>query len=79
MTATVPTTSTRHPLRVVLLLGFLLSAAMAAAEEGTLYTLQADGLACPFCAYGIEKQLYRIDGVASVSTDVNRGTVIITM
>ena len=47
----------------------------AFAEERTLYTLQADGLACPFCAYGVEKQLSRIDGVDTVSTDIESGTV----
>lgn len=50
-----------------------------AAEEPAVYELQADGLACPFCAYGIEKQLGGIEGVASVETDVKSGTVTITM
>lgn len=56
----------------------LLSAA-SASEEQPVYTLQAYGLACPFCAYGIEKQLSRIEGVESVSTDIKSGTVTITM
>jgi mercuric ion binding protein len=51
----------------------------AAAEEPAVYELQADGLACPFCAYGIEKQLGALEGVASVETDVKSGTVTITM
>lgn len=51
----------------------------ALAEERTLYTRQADGLACPFCAYGVEKQLSRIDGVDTVSTDIESGTVLISM
>jgi len=66
-------------LLVALLLGFLLPAPATAAEDQAVYTLQADGLACPFCAYGIEKQLTRIDGVESVETDVASGTVVITM
>ncbi len=48
----------------------------AAAEA---YDLRVDGLACPFCAYGIEKQLRRIDGVESVSTEIASGTVTVTM
>lgn len=44
-----------------------------------VYTLYADGLACPFCAYGIEKQLFAIEGVATVETDLKTGTVTITM
>ena len=41
--------------------------------------MQADGLACPFCAYGIEKQLGAIEGVDSVETEIRSGTVVITM
>ncbi|MEX2494775.1 MAG: heavy-metal-associated domain-containing protein [Woeseia sp.] len=51
----------------------------AAADEPAVYELQADGLACPFCAYGIEKQLGGIEGVEAVATDVKSGTVTITM
>ncbi len=43
------------------------------------YTLQVDGLACPFCAYGVEKQLMTIDGVETVETDIKTGTVTIDM
>ncbi|RCK45995.1 hypothetical protein TH25_17375 [Thalassospira profundimaris] len=52
---------------------------VSAQTERAVYVLQADGLACPFCAYGIEKQLGRIDGVATVSTDIESGTVTVTM
>lgn len=73
-------TAVFHALLVALLIGFLLPPAPATAAEGqAVYTLQADGLACPFCAYGIEKQLTRIDGVESVETDVISGAVVITM
>lgn len=68
-----------HPLVVVLLLTALPAVPHADDEGKTVYTLQADGLACPFCVYGIEKQIQRIDGVESVSTDIKSGTVVITM
>ncbi len=45
----------------------------------TQYQLQVDGLACPFCAYGIEKELNRTDGVESIQIDINAGTVTVTM
>lgn len=48
-------------------------------DQNAVYTLQADGLACPFCAYGIEKQLSTIEGVKSVDTEIKSGTVIVTM
>ncbi len=51
----------------------------SAAEPATIYSLKADGLSCPFCAYGIEKQLGNIAGVESVSTDIKSGTVTVSM
>lgn len=66
-------------LLAVVLFGFLLSTQGIAGEDQAVYTLQADGLACPFCAYGIEKQITRIEGVESVETDVKSGTIVITM
>lgn len=47
------------------------------ALAGPRYDLRVDGLACPFCAYGIEKQLGRIDGVKSVATDIGKGQVVV--
>jgi len=65
---------------VVAIMIVVLSPTMTpAAEPMAVYSLEADGLSCPFCAYGIEKQLSRIDGVASVSTDIKSGTVTIFM
>lgn len=43
------------------------------------YTLQVDGLACPFCAYGIEKQLRRIEGVQAVDVDVPAGRIVVML
>jgi mercuric ion binding protein len=64
---------------VSLLFAGLWSDPATAVESPADYTLQADGLACPFCAYGIEKQLMRISGVLSVDTEVASGTISITM
>ncbi len=41
------------------------------------YELQVDGLACPFCSYGMEKELMRLDSVASAETDLGRGAVLV--
>lgn len=43
------------------------------------YQLRVDGLACPFCAYGIEKKLGALEGVQSVETNIKDGVVIVTM
>lgn len=53
--------------------------ATAAVAGGPRYALQVDGLACPFCAYGIEKQLRRIPGVEHIQTDIEAGVVCVTM
>ncbi len=52
---------------------------VAASAAQTQYQLRVDGLACPFCAYGIEKELKRTDGVESLKIDINTGIVTVTM
>jgi mercuric ion binding protein len=37
--------------------------------------VQVDGLACPFCAYGLEKKLSDLDGVDSLMIDIEKGMV----
>lgn len=59
-------------------LGFLAGPAQAQ-DTDRVYRIQADGLACPFCAYGIEKQLSAVEGVESVETDIKSGSVMVTM
>jgi len=44
---------------------------------GTEYDMRVDGLACPFCAYGIEKQFVKTEGVKSVDIDLKNGLVIV--
>lgn len=52
---------------------------MVVLAEGDRYQLQVDGLACPFCAYGIEKKLSHLEGVEQVTTDVANGRVTVQM
>jgi len=49
------------------------------AWAGETRNLKVDGLACPFCSYGIEKQLRAVRGVKNVTVSVKTGTVIVTM
>lgn len=44
-----------------------------------VYRIGVDGLACPFCAYGIEKHLKALPGVKNLRISVNAGTVTVTM
>ncbi len=62
---------------IVISLAFLLLAPLAYA--GSVYSLEVDGLACPFCAYGIEKKLNAVDGVEKIEVDIKSGQVIVTM
>ncbi len=40
--------------------------------------VQVDGLSCPFCAYGLEKKLRRVDNVAALEIQVNAGRAVVT-
>jgi len=42
---------------------------------GIHYEMRVDGLACPYCAYGVEKQLKSIKGVDEVQVDLAKGIV----
>lgn len=35
--------------------------------------VEVDGLACPFCAYGLEKKLKKLEGVEAIHIDVDKG------
>ncbi len=45
--------------------------AFAQVEEATV---QVDGLSCPFCAYGLEKKLKKVEGIEKLEIKVNEGT-----
>jgi copper chaperone len=47
--------------------------------DGTRYQMRVDGLACPFCAYGVEKNLKKIDGVEKIEVDLNNGLVTVNV
>jgi len=46
---------------------------------GTRYEMRVDGLACPFCAYGIEKKLKKIEGTSNIEVDLDKGLVSVDM
>ncbi len=57
-----------------LILFGLVSTVQAQIEQ---ITLRVDGLACPFCAYGVEKKLKKLEGVSSLDIHINVGKVIL--
>ena len=46
---------------------------------GEVYKLYVDGLACPFCAYGVEKKVGGLDGVEKVEIEIEEGLVAVTL
>ena len=59
---------------IIMLLGLFATPAYA---EGANYQIRVDGLACPYCAYGVEKKLKQIDGVKKIDVDLDKGLVAV--
>jgi len=53
---------------------FLLALAFSGEVE-----MKVDGLACAFCAYGLEKKLKKLEGVEEVRISLNEGRVWIRL
>ncbi len=54
--------------------------ARADAEEREAdIVLWVDGMSCPFCAYGLEKKLSRLESVQQITIDLENGRVRITL
>lgn len=68
-----------HRTRVLLLALVTALMATAAMASGPEYRIEVKGLSCPFCAYGIEKQLNKVEGVEALETNIEAGTVTVTM
>lgn len=58
---------------IVLLFG-LVSPAPAQVEK---VEIRVDGLACPFCAYGLEKKLKKIEGAGKIKINVDKGIALL--
>lgn len=59
-----------------MLLGIILNNSFAQnkqTETKKYIKLQVDGLACPFCAYGLEKKLKKLDGAENFNIDFKSG------
>ncbi len=51
----------------------------APAEDADQAVIRVDGLACPFCAYGLEKKLGKMNGVTNYDADLKTGKVMINL
>lgn len=70
---------TAFPKPAGLALGLILFAATTALAETHAYKLYVDGLACPFCAYGVEKKVGGLEGVKGIEIEIDDGVVAVTM
>lgn len=70
------------------LAALLLGAALLAAPSAVVraadwpansYVLQVDGLACPYCGYGVEKQFSKQDGVTGTDIQLEAGVVVVSV
>ena len=47
------------------------------ADDSADVVLRVDGLACPFCAYGLEQKLKALDAIDRVDVKLNEGEVFL--
>ena len=43
--------------------------------DSTYVKMYVDGLACPFCAYGLEKKIKKIEGASGLFIEINEGYI----
>ena len=58
--------------------GLLMIATVAVAQPLT-FRVTVDGLECPLCAFGLEKEINKIEGVADLDLDLEAGVILVTM
>lgn len=64
-------------IRLLLLFVLIMLSPVATAEQ--VYHVGIHGLTCPFCVYGAEKQLYKLDGVNEVESHLEQGLIVVKM
>ncbi len=69
-------------LQAFLIMAVLLAApvhSVLAQDAKRSLIIQVDGLSCPFCAYGLEKNLNKVDGIDSVHMDMKSGKATVLL
>ncbi len=73
----------RQPQRIETLTGtmlvFVLMVGLAGTASAAEFTLRVDGMACPFCAFGIEKKLLKVPGVEELTILMDEGKIVLTL
>ncbi len=61
------------------MLAFVLILAFVGTASASEFTLRVDGMACPFCAFGIEKKLLKVPGVEELNILIDEGKIVLTL
>ena len=61
------------------IIAFILYGISSVYAAGDIYKIGVDGLACPFCVYGVEKQLNKIEGIENMEADIHDGKIVLLM
>ncbi|KRT56625.1 heavy-metal-associated domain-containing protein [endosymbiont of Ridgeia piscesae] len=64
---------------IVLLIGLLLVVPLSWADEPQVVEIEVTGMTCPFCVYGTEKQLNKLQGVESADVSLKNKRARIVM
>jgi copper chaperone CopZ len=62
---------------LVVLFAFISLSVVASENSSSKYQLTINGMSCPFCAYGVEKNLLKIKAIAKIDVNLKGGIVII--
>ena len=62
-----------------IIFAFILYGISSVYAAGDVYKIGVDGLACPFCVYGVEKQLNKIEGIENMEADIQDGKIVLLM
>ena len=67
----------RNVLFLLTVVAWLTGVSLSAQADVRSLTVKVDGLACPFCAYGLEKKLKKVEGVEKLNIDLNAGEAVL--
>jgi len=62
-------------LSLIFFIGFNISLFAQDNNSRTFIQIRVDGLSCPFCAYGLEKKIKKVEGAANIEIDLEEGIV----
>jgi copper chaperone CopZ len=53
---------------------------MASAEDGPrVIEITILGMVCPFCSYGVQQKMKKVDGIANLDIDLDKGLATLTL